>query len=68
LQCNNVIPYPPLDEWTGQSYPDGGKFREIYEEAQQSTLTRTGIPEVERYTREIQGVGCSLSMAQDHTM
>jgi hypothetical protein len=56
LQCKNVKEYPTLEEFTGQFYPDGGKFREIYEVAQQSTLTRTGIPEVERYTREIQRV------------
>jgi hypothetical protein len=68
MQHKNVLEYPQLCEWTGQQYPDGAKFREIYDKAQQSNLTRSGIPETERYTREIQGVGCSLSMAQDHTM
>jgi hypothetical protein len=68
LQGKNVAPYPPLNEWNGTYYPDGGKFRELYEKAQTTNLTRSGIPELERYTREIQGVGCSLSMAQDHTM
>ena len=48
-------------------YPAGAKFRELYERAQLSPLTLCGIPALERCTREIQSVTCSLTMAQDHT-
>jgi hypothetical protein len=69
LRATNVQLYPTLLEWLGGQFtPDGAKIREIYEKAQNSNFTRSGISEVERCTREIQSVECSLTMAQDHTM
>jgi hypothetical protein len=68
LGLTKVKKYPELGEWIGEYYPDGAKFRQLYEIAQQSTLTRTGYSEMERYTREIQSVECTLTIAQDHTM
>jgi hypothetical protein len=63
-----VLKYPNFNEFTGVWYPDGAKFRELYERAQTSPLTECGYSECERYTREIQSVDCSLAIAQDHTM
>jgi hypothetical protein len=68
MGIKNAIPYPDFAEFSGIYYPDGAKFRELYEKAQQSTLTMTGYSEMMRYTREIQSVECGLSIAQDHTM
>jgi hypothetical protein len=65
---NKVKKYPDFKEWVGEYYPDGAKFRQLYEHAQQSNLTRTGYSEMMRYTREIQSVECNLTIAQDHTM
>jgi hypothetical protein len=60
--------YPTIMEVVGEFYPDAAKFRELYVSSQQSNLTRSGVSEMDRYTREIQSVTCSTSMAQDHTM
>lgn len=65
----NILQYPTFLDWMGGHFPpDGSKIRELYEKAQQSTLTRSGISEFDRCTREIQSVTCNLTMAQDHTM
>lgn len=63
-----IIKYPNFNEFIGVYYPDGAKFRELYEKAQISILTDCGYSEMDRYTREIQSVECSLTIAQDHTM
>jgi hypothetical protein len=65
IKVNN---YPDFATWIGIFYPDGAKFRSLYERAQESQLTRTGYSEMERYTREIQSVESRVSIAQDHTM
>jgi hypothetical protein len=69
LKVVKAFEYPTLNNWVaGRFYPDGAKFRELYEKAQTSPLTRSGIKEFDRNTREIQSVTCTLTMAQDHTM
>ena len=69
LKMESAMEYPSLNNWiAGRYYPDGAKFRELYEHAQSSRLTRSGVTEFERHTREIQSVTCNLTMAQDHTM
>jgi hypothetical protein len=68
LQVNKAGKYPTLNEWVGSHYPDSTKYREAYQQAQQSNLTLSGVSDMDRYTREIQSVGCSVSFAQDHTM
>jgi hypothetical protein len=67
LKVQKSKPYPTLEDWVGRFYPNGAKFRELYEVGQRSTLTRSGISDYERQTRELQSVKCQLTCAQDHT-
>jgi len=47
--------------------PAGDLIRDAYDEASSSPFTRWKISDHDRHTREIQGVGCRLSCAEDHT-
>jgi hypothetical protein len=68
LKIKNPTPYLAPNEWIGKTLPDGAKYREVYNLAQRSNFTPGGVSEYHRHTREIQGVGSSLTCAQDHTM
>ena len=51
----------------GRYSPDGKKVRQMLEDGSTSDLNSTMISDVDRYTREIQGVIAIISSASDHT-
>lgn len=68
LKTKNTKPYVKHSEWICTYVPNAEKLREVYELAQRSNLTSSGVSEYDRYTREIQGVGSKVAFAQDHTV
>jgi hypothetical protein len=51
-----------------RAYPPLGEIiRDLYNEASHNSNNHWGISDHDRHTREIQGVKCSVVMAQDHT-
>lgn len=59
--------FPPFDEYFGKDSPSGKTIRSMYQQAKYSSLNRTGISDNMRGTREIQSVGCNLSVSTDYT-
>lgn len=62
------IPYPNEVTWCPGFPPSGDMIRKLYEGAQTSNLTTSGVSEKMRHTREIQSVSCFSIVSQDHTM
>ena len=56
-RMGNVTCYPPLHD----------NIRDVYDKASSSSKTPWKISDNSRHTREIQGAGCRLSCAEDHT-
>ncbi len=62
------VEYLPDKEIYRSIYPpQGDTIRKDYNEAAKSTLHPYSVSDHDRYTLEIQAVGCSGTMAEDHT-
>ena len=59
--------FPSFNEYFGKDSPSGVTLRSMYQNAKYSSLNRTGISDNMRGTREIQSVGCDLSVSTDYT-
>jgi hypothetical protein len=60
-------PLPDFHEFNRKSFLRGDAIRIRYDKAASSSLTTCNISDYDRYTREIQGVGCATISASDHT-
>ena len=64
----SVKPYIPKDGTYIKAFPPlGDTIRDLYDSACNNPNNAWGISDHDRNTREIQGVGCQFTMAQDHT-
>jgi hypothetical protein len=59
--------YPSFPEFIGIYPPSGRAIRELFDKAERSTFTVTGVSNFSRYNREIQSVGTTGAVAIDHT-
>jgi hypothetical protein len=64
---NTGLDYVPFDHWIGIFPPSGKTIRSLYEKAERSSTTLTGLSNYDRYKREIQSVGAEKAVAADHT-
>ena len=69
LKRNNLPRLPSFESFYNRIYPPSGDdLRKLYNRAGRSTITLGGLPSsMDRYPREIQMVGCRLSISTDHT-
>lgn len=59
---------PTFEESIGNKFGLSGAYlRNLKDEASRSTLNSTGVSDYERVMREIQAVGCKVSVSSDHT-
>lgn len=60
-------PLPPFEDSIGRYGPSGQELRDLKDFAAQSTLLSTGVSDMDRVRREIQGVGATTTVCNDHT-
>ena len=57
--------FPSFKEWTyPDAFPSGSMLRDLYQSAKVSEHNRTGVPDKNRFEREIQAMPCQRKMAQ----
>jgi hypothetical protein len=60
-------PLPPFEDSIGRYGLSGQELRDLKDFAAQSTLLSTGVSDMDRVRREIQGVGATTTVCNDHT-
>jgi hypothetical protein len=60
--------YLSFAEWIEMYHPSGKTIRELYDKAERSAFTTTGVSNFDRYKHEIQSVATSEAVAVDHTV
>jgi hypothetical protein len=59
--------YPTFPEWIGMYPPSGKTIRELYDKAERSAFTSTGVSNSDWYKHKIQSVATSDVVMVDHT-
>jgi hypothetical protein len=60
-------PLPSFQEWIGANSPSPSDLRDMKDLAAQSALVSTGVSDKDRVCREMQAVGASTTVCNDHT-
>jgi hypothetical protein len=60
-------PLPSFQDWIGANSPSARDLRDMKDLAAQSALVSTGVSDKDRVRREMQAVGASTTVCNDHT-
>eukprot|EP00980_Cylindrotheca_fusiformis_P025810 scaffold14642_cov69-Cylindrotheca_fusiformis.AAC.1 len=60
-------PLPPFEDWIGVYSPSPSDLRDLKDISARSNLVSTGVADKDRVRREMQAVGATTTVCNDHT-